>query len=315
MKEKIKKILKNKIFLCVLTAFISTTIGVSAVTYFPSNDVTYDNTESGLQSTNVQGALDELYNVCINPQITGIASTILKKENLEKDKYECRYFFVGTNPKNYILFSGELWRIISAECDGTIKIMRNKSGGKAIWNNGPCNGYNNWANPYTGYSLMASLNDDYLNTLSDKDKIAKHEWSIGPIKTHDNLSTQINNENTTKWIGNIGLITSSEYIRANSNQNSCGSYKLNNNNYANCNKTNWITSLFGNNIIATINSIQGDTNGIVTVGGQMTYGVLEGFIDENGAANTLNYFPVLYLSSEVKITGGDGSQNNPYTIE
>lgn len=64
MKEKIKKILKNKIFLCVLTAFISTTIGVSAVTYFPSNDVTYDNTESGLQSTNVQGALDELYSQC-----------------------------------------------------------------------------------------------------------------------------------------------------------------------------------------------------------------------------------------------------------
>ena len=25
--------------------------------------------------------------------------------------------------------------------------------------------------------------------------------------------------------------------------------------------------------------------------------------------------PVLYLSSEVKITGGDGSKSNPYTIE
>ncbi len=25
--------------------------------------------------------------------------------------------------------------------------------------------------------------------------------------------------------------------------------------------------------------------------------------------------PALYLSSEIQITGGDGSQNNPYTIE
>lgn len=44
MKEKIKKILKNRIILCTLTAIIFGTIGVSAATYFPSNDVTYDNT-------------------------------------------------------------------------------------------------------------------------------------------------------------------------------------------------------------------------------------------------------------------------------
>ena len=37
---------------------------VYAETYFPSNDVTYDNKESGLVSTNVQGAIDELYTEC-----------------------------------------------------------------------------------------------------------------------------------------------------------------------------------------------------------------------------------------------------------
>ena len=37
------------------------TISVIAATYFPSTDVTYDNTESGLSSTDVQGAIDELY--------------------------------------------------------------------------------------------------------------------------------------------------------------------------------------------------------------------------------------------------------------
>ena len=36
------------------------TISVIAATYFPSNDVTYDNSESGISSTNVQGAIDEL---------------------------------------------------------------------------------------------------------------------------------------------------------------------------------------------------------------------------------------------------------------
>ena len=40
------------------------TISVYAVTYFPSKDTTYDNSNSGLESTNVQGAIDELYNTC-----------------------------------------------------------------------------------------------------------------------------------------------------------------------------------------------------------------------------------------------------------
>ena len=36
-------------------------VGVCAVTYFPSNQVTYDNKTSGLKSSDVQGAIDELY--------------------------------------------------------------------------------------------------------------------------------------------------------------------------------------------------------------------------------------------------------------
>ena len=60
-------------FKCYLPGFLlgiisACTISVIAATYFPSNDVTYDNTESGLSSTNVQGAIDELYGVCFPPK-------------------------------------------------------------------------------------------------------------------------------------------------------------------------------------------------------------------------------------------------------
>ena len=41
-------------------------MGVYAVTYFPSNQVTYDNTSSQLNSTDDQGAIDQLYNTCKN---------------------------------------------------------------------------------------------------------------------------------------------------------------------------------------------------------------------------------------------------------
>ena len=71
MKEKLKKVFKNRIFICILTALITGTISVYAVTYFPSNQVTYDNTTSGLKSSDVQGAIDELYNTCSSAVSSG----------------------------------------------------------------------------------------------------------------------------------------------------------------------------------------------------------------------------------------------------
>ena len=64
MGKKVKKFLTNKIFTFILGGIIFSAVSVYAVTYFPSNQVTYDNGASGLKSTDVQGALDELYNTC-----------------------------------------------------------------------------------------------------------------------------------------------------------------------------------------------------------------------------------------------------------
>ena len=64
MKEKIKEILKNCIFGIILSAIFCGTISTYAATYFPSNQTTYDNSASGMKSTNVQDAIDELYSVC-----------------------------------------------------------------------------------------------------------------------------------------------------------------------------------------------------------------------------------------------------------
>lgn len=62
--KKLKEILKNCIFGIILSAVLCGGISVYAATYFPSNQTTYDNTDSGMTSTNVQDAIDELYNVC-----------------------------------------------------------------------------------------------------------------------------------------------------------------------------------------------------------------------------------------------------------
>ena len=64
MREKLKKIFNNKIFMFIFGGLLFSVVSVYAVTYFPSNQVTYDNSSSKLSSTNVQGAIDELYNTC-----------------------------------------------------------------------------------------------------------------------------------------------------------------------------------------------------------------------------------------------------------
>ena len=216
MKEKTKEFLK-KYLIGFILGFVSVGIVVVyAETYFPSNDVTYDNTESGLSSTNVQGAIDELYGVCTAEPPAG--DQIIEDAGLEKDPYECRYFFTGANPNNYINFNNEIaqWRIISVECDGTIKIMRTSNIGNQYWDD-EYYGSNNWNKPAT---LNTYLNNTYYNVLNStaQSQITAKDWSIGAVTANNNdLADQINDESNTTWNGKIALLTVSEYIRTNSN--------------------------------------------------------------------------------------------------
>ena len=298
MKEKIKKNLVGFI-IGVITTF---SISVIAATYFPSNDVTYDNKESGLSSTNVQGAIDELYGVC-TAKPSG--EQIIEDAGLEKDPYECRYFFTGANPNNYITFNNEPsgWRIISVECDGTIKIMRTPSIGDMAWDTSD---NNNWARPA---SLNTYLNNTYYNELNitAQNQIIAKNFSIGGVEYDDeSLSNSINNENSKKYHGKIGLVTITEYLRSNSDIKLCGTPSLIHDNYINCQLKTWMYYL--NNHWWTINN-QADYNFPAMV------------IHSNGdfystsVSTKVARRPTIYLSSNIKITGGNGSQLTPYTIE
>lgn len=71
MKEKIKKVFKSKILFLILGILIGGVTSAYAVTYFPSNQVTYDNSSSKLNATQVQAAIDELYGKCKTCTSTG----------------------------------------------------------------------------------------------------------------------------------------------------------------------------------------------------------------------------------------------------
>ena len=71
MRKNLKKIFNSKVFVFVLGGLLFSVVSVYAVTYFPSNQVTYDNKTSKLNSTNVQGAIDELYTTCSSAVSSG----------------------------------------------------------------------------------------------------------------------------------------------------------------------------------------------------------------------------------------------------
>ena len=63
--KKIKKFLKSniKLFIGLIIGFVISGSIVSAAILFASDEVSYDNTTSGIQATNVQDAIDELYTI------------------------------------------------------------------------------------------------------------------------------------------------------------------------------------------------------------------------------------------------------------
>ena len=309
MKEKTKEFLKKYLIGFILGVVSAGVVIVYAETYFPSNDVTYDNTESGLTSTNVQGAIDELYGVCTTKPA---GEQIIEDAGLKKDPYECRYFFTGADPNNYITFNDEKakWRIISIECDGTIKIMRiNDIDTDIAWDStGGIYGSNNWARPA---DLNTYLNNTYLNSLSStaQNQIVAKDFGIGAVTwANNNLADQINNENGTKWNGKIALVTLSEYIRVNSNQNDCGTLEKLLYNYGSCRHDNWISKSFFNYISVWTLTPEADNDSAV-------YAVVQyGNLSTYGGYGSHEVRPVLYLSSDVTLTGS-GTQSDPYVVK
>ena len=299
MKEKLKKIVFGYLPGFITGIIVCGTVSVIAATYFPSSDVTYDNKKSGLTSTNVQGAIDELYTTCF-PLTAG--EQIIEENNLEQDSYECRYFFVGSNPNNYITFNNESWRIISIGCDNTIKIMRDESIGNMSWD---IPGSNNWNRPA---DLNTYLNSTYYNSLTStaqKQIVAATYYAGGITENNNDLQNQINDEKLVVSNVKVALPTVSEYLRTNSNDN-CKTYNANNDNYNTCKNSNWM--YYSSNFWWTLSPRHGDSNFVF-------YGTSSGNLSFYMSSYDASVRPVVTLSSSVKITGGDGSQSNTYIIE
>ena len=243
-------------------------------------------------------------------------------ETMNNDDPDGNVRYMGANPDNYVSFNNELWRIIgvfdvksseNGQLEKRLKIIKSESLGEMLWDS---NRKNNWETS----SLKSSLNGYYLDKLtsSAKEQLADTYWNLGGSSTNKDVTASMFYErergvnvygsNPTYWIGKIGLMYPSDYGYATSgggttNRESCLSKEL----------YNWPNDCKNNNYLYNFNLYQwtithysGSSSGAF----QIYYNV-----DYNGVniyGNVVS--PSLYLKYSLQITGGDGTQENPYTL-
>ena len=282
------------------TALLTVTVKYNDVTEQPT-DLTADLEVTLDYSQAPEGYVPPVTGPSIGGQPVEIVDS---GDGLYEDTYESgRYVYKGANPNNYIEFdNGEVWRIIAKEADGTYKILKNDLLPNQAWDT---SNSNNWVRPAT---LNTYLNGEYYTNLdsSIKDNIVSHTWGIGEVEYgNDDLSAQIVSEQGTTWSGNIGLISHSDYLRANSDMANCGTDKTFRKNYKTCRNTDWM--YISGRYWWTISPRADNSSNVWSV-----------FADGNLSTFLANYSgnaprPAAYLKSDITLSGS-GTLEDPYKI-
>lgn len=110
-------------------------------------------------------------------------------------------------------------------------------------------------------------------------------------------------------MGNVGLISVSDYIKANSNTAECENHELSHNNNQICKTTNWL------HMDESYWTISTEYKFDVTVPFTIFY-----IISSSGYPNTYYYndkryiVPSVFLKSDITLSG-TGTESDPFTIE
>ena len=259
--------------------------------------------------------------------------------------------YIGANPNNYVYFNCadynnpssstcELWRIIGIFNENShgisgeklVKLIRNDSIGKISWDSA---NKNDWSTA----SLEKTLNGDYLNGSGSyastgikndttRNMIASATWKLGGTANYQSASdglashwygyergTTVYSGRPTTWQGKIALMYPSDYGYATSggattNREACLAkelYNWNSSSYSDCKNNDWLLDSSTNQWTLTPISIDSSYVFYVYDTGCVNYSLI--------ATRSLGVRPSVYLTSNVGISGGDGTMNNPYILK
>ena len=191
-------------------------------------------------------------------------------------------FITGTNPNNYIWYSGKLWRAVSIDpSDNSVKLVTQ-------WNISalPYNAENNTA--FKGSHMEQWLNDTsvdgFLENLREPENFIKTDsvWNV----TLTTATTKP--EKTTMVTDAVGLLNIYEYTMSYKNAtNSTG--------YLNNGLDWWTLTPYNTSSVRYVYS--------------------NGRVRNSSPSNSRGSRPSINLKSAVKIIDGDGTVDNPYRLQ
>ena len=172
-----------------------------------------------------------------------------------------------------------------------------------------------YALPTKEASLNTYLNGDYYNSLTEtaRNQIDTHMFNVGNVSasTSNTINTDMLEEEKYKWLGKIGLLNLTDYVKASSNKNctKVASYSSTAQCSDNSQSHNWITVDIDANHPRFINGNSGTRINVWGINSSSYK------IGSAGKANvSYGVKPVLYLKSNVKVISGEGTQTNPYEL-
>ena len=191
-------------------------------------------------------------------------------------------FITGTNPNNYIWYSGKLWRAVSIDpSDNSVKLVTQWNISALLYN---ASGNTAFEGSYMEQWLNDTSVDGFLGNLREPDKFIKTDSVWNATLT----TTTTKPEKTTMVTDAVGLLNIYEYTMSYKNATSSTGY-LNNGLYW------WTLTPYSTSDVRIVNGY--------------------GNVGYSSPANSGGSRPSVNLKSAVKIIDGDGTVDNPYRLQ
>ncbi len=257
------------------------------------------------------------YLTCPNKyQTSFLSDLVIKDQNIVSSGYglylkDGEYVFKGEILNNYVKMEARLWRIVKVNSDKTMMLITDEPVGIAYPYDDRYNqsidyeyGINSFETSRVREALQTMYNeldssDVSTYILSEKDKTHIIDYDICTGKIGENDTVHNNSKECSQRIsGKVGLLTVSDYMNASAD--------------VNCNKVT-SSSCQNYNYLATAGPFW-----LVTPSTGNTYTSFKVHGGSIVTAPTHQYNkirPVITIASSTLITGGDGSESNPYVIK
>ena len=284
---------------------------------------------------------------------SGMYEVSHNEDTLTGDNYKrSELRFAGSNPNNYVSFNNELWRIVGLvnTLEGQkVKIIRNESVGEysfsedsSIWASSQLKSLLNDSGYWDGASKTCNyLQADNYTTVpcdftevnlseSAKAMISDTTWNLGGTETinistiniyiYERNNSSVSGSNT--WKGNVAVLYPSDYGYATSggsttDRDTCLNTDLyfwntdQGDNYNDCFQNNWLYNPDKLTWLIT-STPEGYRDDYATVIGREG-GIYYYNLSYNWTESPI-LKPVVHLISSVKVSGGTGSQDDPYQL-